>query len=111
MFGRTGSYARCDTHTSFAHGKLFLHSFFSRVGKMAEAWIGVSSMYKCIECGEPFISLFISYGEPATFEYPLVCRYHWKKGGLKNAIKTILNANVKEKVELIARLMDFLEAV
>ena len=73
---------------------------------MADAWIEVSRTYKCIECGEPFISLFISYGEPATFEYPLICRYHWK-GGLKNALKTILNIAGKEKA---GGLLEFIEA-
>ena len=78
---------------------------------MVEAWIEVSRMYKCVRCGEYFVSLFVSYGEPSTFEYPLVCKYHWKEN-LKSAVKMILNADVdaEEKIKLIARLLDFIEA-
>jgi hypothetical protein len=75
---------------------------------MAEAWIAVSNTYKCIECGEYMISLFLSYGEPAVFEYPLLCRSCWRD--LKNALKTILKHGREFIPQLLAQLLDFIEA-
>jgi len=75
-----------------------------------EAWVGLSSMYKCIDCGEYLVSLFLSYGEPSTFEYPLFCPVHWRKG-LVSAVRLILRkAPEEEAAKLVKRLMDFIEA-
>ena len=78
-----------------------------------EAWVGTSGTYRCIKCGEPLVSFFITYGEPATFEYPLFCPFHWREGfGFKNGVRTVLKwigELGEEKVkELIIRLVDFI---
>ena len=78
-----------------------------------EAWVEISRTYRCIKCGEPLVSLVVSYGEPATFEYPLFCPVHWREG-FKSSVKTVLKWTGElgeEKVkELIIRLVDFIEA-
>jgi len=81
----------------------------SRVGEMTkEAWVGISPTYRC-ECGEKMLSLFISYGEPAVFEYPLVCPRC--KRNLKSAVKAITkHPDIGEdvKIQLLVQLLDFL---
>jgi hypothetical protein len=75
-----------------------------------EAWVAISNAYRCIDCGEPFVSLFISYGEPAVYEYPLLCPVHWRRD-FKNAVKLVVKMVRDERVgELIAQLLDFIEA-
>jgi hypothetical protein len=73
-----------------------------------EAWVGISPTYRC-ECGEKMVSLFISYGEPAVFEYPLLCPLHWRRG-LKSAVKAITKLDLGEdvKIQLLVQLLDFL---
>jgi hypothetical protein len=77
-----------------------------------EAWVARSMAYRCIDCGEAIVSLYVSYGEPAVFERPLLCPVHWKRE-LKNAIEVIIkhpDIGEDEKTRLIARLLDFIEA-
>jgi hypothetical protein len=76
------------------------------------AWLEKSGKYRCIECDEPLISLFITYGEPSTFEYPLLCPRHWRKN-VTSAIEWILErvtADIgKEQARaLVLDLLDFI---
>jgi len=75
---------------------------------MKEAWIARSMAYRCVDCSEAMVSLFVSYGEPAVFEYPLVCPRC--KRNLKSAVKAITKLDLGEdvKIQLLVQLLDFL---